>query len=130
MPAEKYNPVKTTILMLVSVITTLAVSCSHAMAAPQENKATKHLSISDDESKALDLVKKRPDVQSWLHLFTGPNNTSPSTGGRPVIAIIEKPSPKTYIVQAYEEMSDHQATFAYYKVDLLKMRVSEYDFQD
>jgi hypothetical protein len=68
------------------------------------------------ENDALNIVANLPDVKQWLALFTGPNQTSPTTGGAPVIGI-DSETTSTYIVHAYESMSDHDATFNWYTVN-------------
>lgn len=67
-------------------------------------------------SEAIALVNNLPDVKQWMAQFTGPNETSPKTGGVPVIEI-DSETTSTYVVHAYESMSDHDATFNWYTVD-------------
>lgn len=69
------------------------------------------------EDKAIDLVKSRKEVKAWLALFKSPGNTSPKTGGSPVLAI-DSHQGSVYKIHVFEDMPDHQATFNYYEVDL------------
>lgn len=67
-------------------------------------------------TEAIKKVKNLPDVQEWLSLFSGPGHTSPITGGKPIIEI-DSISDDSYIIHAYEQTSDHTATFGWYSVN-------------
>ncbi len=74
---------------------------------------------------AMRSVRDVPEVRQWLALFTGPNGTSPKTGGTAVVQI-DSESSTTFTVHVYEEMSDHQSTFGWYKVDKKTGAVTNY----
>lgn len=69
------------------------------------------------EQEAINLVINLPEVKEWLALFMGSDNTSPTTGGKPVIELSDK-SDEEYIIHVYEKLSDHTATFNWYVVNL------------
>jgi hypothetical protein len=62
------------------------------------------------------IVSNLASVKQWEAVFTGPNETSPTTGGTPVIGI-DSETTSTYEVQAYEDMPDHDVTFGWYNID-------------
>ena len=68
------------------------------------------------EEEAINLVRNLPEVTEWLSLFTEPGDTSPTTGGKPMI-IIDSKSEQGYSVHIYEQLSDHTATFNWYSVN-------------
>lgn len=67
-------------------------------------------------------VRDLPEVKQWLALFTGPDGTSPKTGGVAIIEI-ESESPDAYVVHASEVIYDdayvgnRSVTFGWYRVD-------------
>lgn len=67
-------------------------------------------------AEAIEKVKNLAEVQEWLLLFSSSNNTSPITGGKPIIEI-DSISDENYIVHAYEQTFDHTATFGWYGVN-------------
>ncbi|MBU1016846.1 MAG: hypothetical protein ABIJ36_03220 [Patescibacteria group bacterium] len=70
-----------------------------------------------DNDKALLLVKNLPEVQEWLNLFINPDGASPSTNGKPVIEV-DSVDGSVYTIHVYESLTDHNATFNWYYVDL------------
>lgn len=68
------------------------------------------------EEEAINLVKNLPEVKEWLSLFTGPGNTSPTTGGKPMI-VVDNKSEQGYSIHVYEQLTDHAATFNWYSVN-------------
>lgn len=68
------------------------------------------------EEEAINLVRNLPEVAEWLSLFTGPDNTSSATDGKPMI-IIDGKSEQGYSIHVYEKLSDHTATFNWYSVN-------------
>lgn len=68
------------------------------------------------QQKAIELVRNQKDVQVWLALFSGPGQTSPKTGGRPVIAF-DHMDGNRYIIHVFEDLPDHTATFNWFEVD-------------
>ncbi|AKM79499.1 MAG: hypothetical protein UX85_C0005G0052 [Candidatus Beckwithbacteria bacterium GW2011_GWB1_47_15] len=81
--------------------------------------------LSKRNDKAVSLVKDIPEVQEWLNLFTGPDGTSASTDGRPIIEV-DGVDGNIYTVHAYEWVSDHTATFNWYYVDLETGEVKDF----
>jgi len=55
-------------------------------------------------------------VQEWLQLFSGPGQTSPKTGGRPAF-VVHRIENNYYVIQVFENMPSHTATFNWYKVN-------------
>ena len=68
------------------------------------------------EGEAIDLVKNLPEVKEWLALFTGASNTSPTTDGSPMV-VVDSKLDQGYSIHVYEQLSDHTATFNWYRVD-------------
>ena len=72
---------------------------------------------SSKNERALLLVTNLPEVQEWLNLFNTPDGTSPSTGGKPIIKV-DSVDDSIYTIHAYESLTDHDATFNWFYVDL------------
>lgn len=65
---------------------------------------------------AIDKVMSLPDIKEWVNHFTVSGRVSPRTGGKPAFTIFSE-TKEAYVVKAYEDMSDHTATFGFYTVD-------------
>lgn len=81
--------------------------------------------VDSGEEKALSIVKNLSEVKAWLNLFSGPGNTSPKTGGRPIIEI-DSIKDKVYTVHVYESMKTHNATFNWYYVNVETGKIGRY----
>jgi len=75
--------------------------------------------------KAILMVKNLPEVREWLNLFSNPDGTSPSTGGKPIIEV-DSADGDVYTIHAYESLTDHNATFNWYYVDLNTESVKDF----
>lgn len=67
------------------------------------------------DKEIIAVVRGLPDVQKWLKLFPGQNQTAPKTGGRATIEI-DTADLETANVHVYEILRDHTATFGWYEV--------------
>ena len=65
---------------------------------------------------AISRIENLQSIQEWLYLFSGPNHTSPITGGKPIIEI-DSISDENYIIHVYEQTPDHTATFGWYYIN-------------
>lgn len=70
----------------------------------------------NDEDRVLDLVRNLPEVKKWLSLFSNPDGTSPSTGGKPGIEV-DSVDKGIYTIHVFESLPDHNATFNWFYVD-------------
>ncbi len=74
------------------------------------------------DANAAYLVMQLPEVKRYYSLFTGPNNTSPKTGGR-AVTTLDGTEGNAFIIWIYEDIPargkepGHAVTFERYKVD-------------
>lgn len=86
----------------------------------EERKAAE---TNDEAAEALELVKKRAEVKTWLARFSGSGGKSPKTGGVARFSV-EPSGAKKWTVHAYEDIPSSGriegriATFNWYEVDL------------
>jgi len=88
----------------------------------KDNSPKKVQKITDQE--AIELVRNTEEVKEWLILFSGPEQTSPKTGGRPAF-IVDRSEENYHIIQVLENMPDHVVTFNWYKVNSQTGEVSK-----
>lgn len=67
--------------------------------------------------EAINIVKQQKEVKKWLGLFSGPGQTSPSTGGKPAFAY-DHTEEDNYVIRVYEIISDRSTTMGFYKVNM------------
>lgn len=80
--------------------------------------------IVNSDSQAVELVKEQSsEVTNWIQLLVNKKKTDTSVGA-PSFAV-EKINDHTYQIHAYENKSDHAATFGRYYVDTKSGIVSE-----
>jgi hypothetical protein len=70
------------------------------------------------QEEAINRVRQQKEVKDWLLLFTGLNQTNPTTKGRAVTAY-DSTEGDSYIIHVFEDLPDHTATFGWYKVNSL-----------
>lgn len=73
---------------------------------------------------AVEAVKQRGDVRTWLDMFEGLEKTSLITGGRPVFALDGIEDGK-YVIHVFEETAERDVTFNRYRVDIKTGYVTE-----
>lgn len=103
------------------------IGCKHQRTAQAgqggqaQGKTEAEEAPASEADKAVALVRRRPEVEKWLALFTGPGGTGPKTGGRPAITV-DRREGELWVVHAYEIVEDetggHTATFNWYRVRL------------
>jgi hypothetical protein len=75
------------------------------------------------EDRAIALVLKRKEVQTWRKNFNGPEGTS-RLGGREAYSV-EGHEGEIYIVHVFEDLPDHVATFNWYEVNIRTGKVTK-----
>ena len=89
---------------------------AYQAAAPTQNVPTATSTPPISETEAITIVQNLPDVKQWMASFTGPNGSSPTTGGYPAFSLAGETT-STYTIQVFENMPDHISTFGWYDVN-------------
>lgn len=79
----------------------------------------------EDSRRAVLLVKNLPEVQEWLNLFSNPDGTAPSTGGKPIIEL-DSEQKGIYTIHVYESLTDHNTTFNWFYVDVKTENIKDF----
>jgi hypothetical protein len=112
---ENKNNNSSWIVFVISAL--LFIVLSNQIVLAQKSHAKTHAKQISKEDQAIYIVQRREDVKAWLAEFTAPGKTSPATGGHPAFAVTDEDG-NLYTVQVFEDMSDHTATFGYFKVNI------------
>ncbi|MBS1955538.1 MAG: hypothetical protein JST89_15255 [Cyanobacteria bacterium SZAS-4] len=120
---------KKNFILVASIVCTACASNSvnaKAPAAPakQSKKAVQATKLSP-EDRALALVEQVKEVKTWEKEF-GPKHFNPATQGRPGFEV-EEHHGVVYVVNVFEDMPEHNVTFARYQVNVKTGSVKKVD---
>ncbi len=96
------------------------------------SKATSTVVEPITEDQALTTIKELPDVVAYYALFTGPENTSPTTNGKPGI-MVEGIKNDKYMLWVFEDIPakdgkpGYITSFARYSIERLTGKIQKYD---
>lgn len=112
-----FNCAKKFFVVAVSMILiTSASQTAYAKAPAGHSKHPARAAKVSSEDRALALVEKVKEVKMWEKGF-GPKGFNPSTQGRPGFNI-EEHHGSVYVVNVFEDMPEHNVTFARYQVNV------------
>ncbi len=107
------------------VLSTFVTHTAHGKASTGHPKRTAQFAKLSSEDRALALVEKVKEVQTWEKTF-GPKGFNPGTQGRPGFSV-EEHHGSMYVVNVFEDMPEHNVTFARYEVNLKTGSVKKLD---
>lgn len=96
------------LIAIIVIITTIVIIVTKFSSSSTDQQLT--------EQEAIELVRSTDEVKEWLLLFSGPNGTSPITGGKPAFNI-DQVEENYYLVQVFENLPERTVTFNWYKVN-------------
>lgn len=121
-----FNRAKKIFVVVASMILTASAwQTVYAKTAAGPSKHPARAARVSSEDRALALVEKVKEVKMWEKEF-GPKGFNPSTQGRPGFNI-EEHHGSVYVVSVFEDMPEHNVTFARYQVNVKTGRVQKVD---
>ncbi len=120
------NCAKKILVVAASMVSIASASqTAYAKAPAGHSKHPARAARVSSEDRALALVEKVKEVKMWEREF-GPKRFNPSTQGRPGFNI-EEHHGSVYVVNVFEDMPEHNVTFARYQVNVKTGRVQKVD---
>lgn len=117
---------KTVFLIAASMMFTTCTSQTvHAKVVTTHAKPPARAAKVSPEERALALVEQVKEVKKWEKEF-GPKGFNPATQGRPGFDV-EEHHGSVYVINVFEDMPEHNVTFARYRVNVKTGSVKKVD---